>query len=428
MRAGRFRVALKRQHHPDPAVLERLALGELPPGERLRVERHLESCPECQWLADELATEEEVLDRLLDPFDPAEYDLAFDRVLNKARGWLPVIVREVDDSASLFAELLREAAPRARWELVLEEERFYSLKICQLLTDHSRESWFTAPAAALDFAGLAVGIARFLDASRYGRGLVEDARARAWAYLGNAYRILADYARAERALWQACRHLELSGDPLTRGEVLGMMGSLSNFRDQHEEALHFYDQAIVIYREIEDPRSEARLLIAKGVALEDSCRHEEALRILDLALSKIRREDEPILWLGVQHNLIRTMNNMGRHEAAWKALKKTDQAYLETGGSILLRGRWGKAMVASHLGKLDEADRLLLSVRESFAELGVAAEVALISLDLALVYARQRRRAECRRTVAEVIPLFDSLGLRDDAFAARLLYEKAGPG
>lgn len=421
-------MASMRQHHPDPAVLEQLALGELPPGERWRIERHLESCPECQWLADELATEEEVLDGLLDPFDPAEYDLAIDRVFNKARGWLPALVREVDDSAALLAELLREPAPQARWERVLLEERFHSLKLCQLLTDHCREVWFTAPAAALDVAGLAVALARFLDASRYGQSLVEDARARAWAYLGNAYRILSDLPRAEAALGQACRHLELSGDPVIRGEVLGLMGSLSNFQDHQEEALRLYDQAIAISREIQDPRSEARLLVAKGVALEDAYHHEEALNILGLALSKIRREDEPILWLGVQHNLIWTMNNMGRHEAAWKALRRTEQAYLEAGGSILLRGRWGEAMVTSRLGKLDAADRLLLSVRESLAELGVAAEVALISLDLALVYARQGRPRECRRTLAETIPLFDSLGFRDDAFAARLLYERAGQG
>lgn len=419
-------MAPRRQQHPDPAVLERLALGELPPGERWWIERHLESCPECQWLADELATEEEVLDGLLDPLDPAEYDLAFDRVLNKARGWLPAIVREVDDSAALFAELLRETAPRARWERALEEERFHSLKLCQLLADHCRDVWFKAPAAALDFAGLAVGIACFLDASRYGRSLVEDARARAWAYLGNAYRILADYVEAGRALRQACKHLELSGDPLIRGEVLGLMGSLSNFQDRHEEALRFYDQAIVIYREIEDPRSEARLLIAKGVALEDACHHEESIRFLSLGLSKIRREDEPILWLSAQHNLIRTMRSMGNLEPAWRALKRAEWAYLEAGGSILLRGRWEEAMVASHLGKLGDTDSLLLSVRESLAELGVAAEVALISIDLALVYARQGRGRECRRTVAEVIPLFESLGLRDKALAARLFYERVG--
>ena len=383
-----MRAVSTRQHHPDPAVL----------------------------------------DEFLDPFDPAEYDLAIDRVFDKVRGWLPTLLREVDDSAALLTELFREPAPRVRWERVLEEERFHGLKVCQLLADRSREVWFTAPAAALDFAGLAVAIARFLDASRYGRSLVEDARARAWAYLGNTYRILADYARAERALERACVHLELSGDPFTRGEILGLMGSLSNFQDRHEEALRFYGQAIAIYREIRDQRNEARLLISKGVVLEDAGRHEEAIRYLSLSLSKIRREDEPFLWLSAQHNLIRTMRSMGNLEHAWRALKKTRRAYPEAGGSILLKGRWEEAMVASHLGKLDETDSILLSLRESLAELGVAAEVALISLDLARVYARQGCHRECKRIVAEVIPLFESLGLRNRAFAARLLYERAGRG
>jgi tetratricopeptide (TPR) repeat protein len=416
-----------RQHHPDPATLERFVCGDLSPVERCWIERHLESCPECEWQADELGTEEEVLEGLLPPFDPGEYDQAFDRVLSNARGWLPDLFRAIDSSAVLFAELLGRS-PKERWERILEEERFHTVKLCQLVMDHSREHWFTAPSAALDLAGLAVSIARSLDTSRYGVSLVEDVRARAWAYLGNAYRILADYAQAEAALDQARRHLELSGDPVVRGEVFGLMGSLANSQGRQEESLEHCDRALAVYREIGDQRSEARLLISKGVALDDSCRYEEAIRVLSQGVSKIRREDEPLLWLGIQHNLIRTMNHMRRHEDAWKTLKSTEQAYRETGGSPLQKGRWMGAMAASHLGKLDDADSLLLDVRESLAELGIASEVAHVSLDLAMVYARQGRSSECKATAAEVIPLFESLGLRDDAFAARLLYERAGGG
>lgn len=416
-----------KQRHPDLSTLERFALGELSPGESLRIERHLESCPECEWQVDELAAEDEILDGLLAPFDPGDYDQAVDRVLTNARGWMPDLFREVDSSAALFAELLG-GSPRERWGRVLEEECFHTVKLCQLLMDHSRDSWFTAPSAALDRAGLAVGIARSLDASRYGRGLVEDVRARAWAYLGNAYRILADYARAEAALEQALRHLELSGDPVVRGEVLGLMGSLSNSQRRHEEALRYHDWALAAYREVEDQRSEAGLLISKGAVFVDAGRPEEALRVLREGLSKIQHEDEPLLWLGVQHNLIWALGDMGRYEAAWKALKRAEWAYRETGGSALLRGRWGEALIISRLGRLDETESLLLDVRESFAELRVTAEAAQVSLDLALVYARQGRRSDCRRTAAEVIPILEALDFQEKALAARLLYERAGGG
>lgn len=370
----------------------------------------------------------EFLNEWLDPFDPAEYDLAIDRVFDKVRGWLPALVREVDDSGALLAELLREPDPRVRWERVLEEERFHGLKICQLLTDRSREVWFTAPAAALDFAGLAVAIARSLDVSLYGRSLVEDARARAWAYLGNAYRILADLPRAGAALEQAWRHLELSGDLLIRGEILRFLGSLQSSRDRFDEAIRFLDEAAEIYRELGDRKVETLVLLTKGKNLGDAGRLDEAIQVLRQALSGIRKEEEPKLWVMMQHNLLLTMSDLGKHEAALKTLKRSEWAYREAGGSVLLRGRWAEAILSYHLGRLHAAESILLEVRDAFAGLGTMVDASKVSLELALVHARQGRRAECRRTVAEVIPIFDSLGFRNDALAARLLYERAGRG
>jgi tetratricopeptide (TPR) repeat protein len=296
------------------------------------------------------------------------------------------------------------------------------------LTDRSREAWFTAPIAALDLAGLAVGIARSLDTSRYGRNLVEDARARAWAYLGNAYRILADLPRAEAALGQARRHLELSGDLLVRGEVLRFLGSLQNSRDRFDEAIHCLDEAVEIYRELGDRRLEAWILLSQGKNLGDAGRFGEAIRVLSQALSGIRSEEEPRLWVMLRHNLLMTMSDLGKHEAALKALQRSEWAYREAGGSVLLRGRWAEAILSYRLGSLNAAESLLLEVRDAFAGLGTMAEAAQVSLKLALVYARQGRCAECKQTVSEAIPLFDSLGFRADAFASRLLYERAGRG
>lgn len=378
----------RRQHHPDPAVRN----------------------------------------ELLDPFNPGDYDLAIDRVFHKVRGCLPALLREIDDSAVLFAELLREAAPRVRWERVLEEERFHSLKLCQFLTDHCREVWFTAPADALDFAGLAVGIARSLDASRYGRSLVEDARARAWAYLGNVYRILAEYARAEGAFGQAWRHLELSGDLLVRGEILRFLGSLQSSRERFADAIHLLDEAAEIYRELGDRNVETRILLNKGKTLGDAGHFDEAIKILRQALSGINSEEEPRLWVMGRHNLLLTMSDLGKHEAALKILKRSEWAYREIGGSVFWRGRWGEAILLSRLGRLEAAERILIEVSSAFAALGTMAEAAEVSFELALIHARQGRRVDSRRILAEVIPLFDSLGLRKDAFAARLLYERAGRG
>jgi hypothetical protein len=55
----------------------------------------------------------------------------------------------------------------------------------------------------------------------------------------------------------------------------------------------------------------------------------------------------------------------------------------------------------------------------------IGADVVLVSLDLAEVYARAGRRRQVREVLDEVIPLGEALGLRQETLMARLLYEQA---
>ncbi len=75
----------------------------------------------------------------------------------------------------------------------------------------SREVWFHDPTQAVSLAEVAVAVAERLDEGHYGLTLAEDARASAWAHLGNALRIAADHRRAEAALDKAETHLQRSG-------------------------------------------------------------------------------------------------------------------------------------------------------------------------------------------------------------------------
>ena len=60
--------------------------------------------------------------------------------------------------------------------------------LCELLLARTREAWFADAAAAVELAELAVVVSDRLDRDHYGESLVEDARARACAYLANALR------------------------------------------------------------------------------------------------------------------------------------------------------------------------------------------------------------------------------------------------
>src|SRR6185436_20985383 len=95
---------------------------------------------------------------------------------------------EIDRAAALLGDLLAESGPDRR-RLIQEQPRFRALMLCELLLDRCRETWFTDPATAVELAELAVVVSDRLDGEHYGMGLVEDARARAWGHLANAWRI-----------------------------------------------------------------------------------------------------------------------------------------------------------------------------------------------------------------------------------------------
>ena len=131
--------------------------------------------------------------------DPEKkYEPALDAALERAGDRLEEIHREIESAAGLLEELTATPSPE-RPERIRTEVRFHALKLCDLLLKRSRESWFRDPARTVELARMAVEIADWLDAGYYGESLVEDEKAIAWAYLGNAYRITSDLRSAEEA-------------------------------------------------------------------------------------------------------------------------------------------------------------------------------------------------------------------------------------
>src|SRR5258706_3775150 len=193
--------------HPDRETLKRFVAGEQTSGDARRTDQHLSFCSECRDRADEISTRQAI--RLLDSWLSPGYDEAFDRAAERVVEQLASFAEPPGSAECLLAELLRETVSERRRRIVTEE-RFHSLKLCQLLQGRSRNAWTSAPATALEMADLAVEVTQYLDSGRYGTCVVEDARALAWSHLGNAFRIGSDHWRAEQALHQAWAHHLLS--------------------------------------------------------------------------------------------------------------------------------------------------------------------------------------------------------------------------
>src|SRR5258707_13391209 len=233
--------------HPDRETLKRFVAGEQTSGEARRTDQHLSFCSECRDRTDEISTRQAI--RLLDSWLSPGYDEAFDRAAERVAGQLAGFAEPLGSAESLLAELLRETVSERRRRIV-SEERFHSLKLCQLLQSRSRNAWTSAPAISLEMADLAVEVTQHLDMGRYGSCVVEDARALSWSYLGNAFRIGADYWRAEQALQQAWSHHLLAGeDAYTETELLTFTTSLRKDQARYHEAIQLSDRVIALYRE-----------------------------------------------------------------------------------------------------------------------------------------------------------------------------------
>lgn len=354
------------------------------------------------------------------------YAAAFGRVAARLREHVQRALREGGEAPDLLAELL--SLPREqRIERVRCEPRFRLLKLCDRLEAASRAAWTENPAAAVEMAELAVEVAGRLDCRAYGEALVQDARALAWAYLGNARRVASDLSRAEEALAFAerlYRRFEL--DFLTEAQILVFRASLRNTQGRFAEAACLLDRAVFLYHEAGDRHLEGRAWIAKGMVLGDGGDLRAAAESLDEGLRLIDSGLEPRLLLVARHNLIWFLDDDGRHREAEELLERSRHLYLELGSRMdLVRLRWLEGRIALHRGRLDDARRSLGLARDAFVEQEIGFDAALVSLDLAMAHARQGDAEGVRRIVSEIVPVFQAFRVQPEALAALLLLRDA---
>lgn len=403
--------------HPSRELLTSYFRDELPSPRRRKVSKHVSLCPACRRKLSRLEGEE--ADTAAGAVD---YESAFRRAAETARAFKASIDEEARRSASLLSELLQEP-PAKRLERIDGEPRFHALKLCQLFQERSRSDWFAQPARGLESARLAVAIADHLDEGRHGCDLVAAERARAWALLGNAWRITRNLHNADQALNQAARHQRLTGDPLVESELLSLTAALRYSQGRMADSIALLDRAIRISREIGDNLLEGRALVAKGRALEDSGRSREAIRILRKARLHLSPETNLEAWVAALHNLLTCLVEMGCPLEAEQILQRERHHYLDLGRPRLLaRLLWVEALIAESRGRLEAASSLLWQAREIFDDQQLALEWALVSLRLATVLGRRVRRAEGRSLLEEAIPVLDFLEVRPEAGSARMIY------
>lgn len=414
--------------HLDLDTLRRLVSGDLPLEDVRHADRHLVECAECQVRVDEASSMLTL--RLLDEAVlTAGYDEAFERAASRAARTLAGIMEEARSAEALLGDLLREPGPMRR-RRIRSEERFQIFELSQLFRLRSRDARFSDSSKALEMADLAVEVAQHLDSGKYGLSFAEGARALAWAWLANAWRLNSDLWRAEAAMRQAWIHHGQSGqDTYIETELLTLTASLRGHQGLYEEALQLCDRSITIFREVCDHHLEGIAQLQKGSFLGGQGRHLEAIPMLRVGLRRIDPSLDPHLVLEGKHNLIGSMTQVDPPEQAERLLEENRSLYEDVGyPTDQIRFRWLEAEIARARGELAKTETVLWEVRESFLDRRMGIDAFFASLELAEVCTMAGKRQHVREVLEEAIPLGEAMGLRREALAARLLYERAAQG
>jgi tetratricopeptide (TPR) repeat protein len=406
--------------HPDRDTLVQYLNGMLSDGAGRALQRHLLLCPTC----------EELLVALAPGAPPDEdYQSLIRCFLDSRREEAATLRHSLAAERAAAPGLWREIAPETqerRLRRVLGEPRFQTWGFFELLIDRAYTAIQEDARAAEDLLRLAVGVAGRLSPA-YGPGARETAQAQAWIWLANILRVQGDFQRAEAAFQTAEGHLSRSWlDPLDEALLLELKGALRRGQRRFAEAIELLDDAIAVYREVNEPHLQGRALGIKGLTLQymgDFSGGADCFRTSLFLADGLR---EPRLMLTNQYNLICCLRDAGQSAEAASLIVDARRLTEQVGRRVdLLRLRWAEGQIAAARGRLETAEAALGEVREAFLESSLAFDAALVSLDLAAVYLQQQRSEETKRLAAEMIPVFQAREVHREALAALIVFQQA---
>lgn len=418
--------------HPSPDALDRYLRGHEEAesaGEAHRITAHLvdEGCVRCLFTArDRVASAEPDLRRSLrkvahpDLFSDEEQAEGLAAALLQARRRRTVLEAE----SALAPQLLRELERRpsaTRRDLVRTVPRFQLLGLAEHLCHQAREEGFRDVVRALELAELAVEVSDTLDPGVYAAVTTADERAFARACLGNARRIASDLFGAERVFQESLLLLK-EGNPssLVRADVWSLLASLRIDQARYLEAQTLLKPALKLYRDFELREDELKVLLQLADAAGYSGQAEIAVDVLRQAQALLASLPESRLHLQTHHNLADWMVDAGQALEALAYYETARPLYDEhcTEPSLRLRRRWLEGRIYAGVGDLDLARHALEEVRTAAAERELSYEVAMVSLELAIVHLRLGDGARVRELAEEMTPILRSHELHRHALAA----------
>ena len=357
---------------------------------------------------------------------PDEYREALDRFGTWFDRVASLFEQEREEAAGLAGELERQPALRQKW-LVRNVRRFQSFGLAEYLLDRSKDLWHADPGRAEELAEVCLEIAERISETKYDLSLINDLKARAWAWIANARRIRNNYRGVEEAFRAAEFYRESgSGDPLEQAVLWQLVATFRMAQHRFDEAVELLDKAAAVYRAAGQFEREVEILITKALLYQETSQHSKSETILVSILDLMGEDGDPKLTFYVYNNLALALYEMGRPQEAEALLPKV-QELAETAGEMLdrLRVEWLRGSILSKAGRLEEAEKPLRRARDGFIEQGMGLDAAGACLDLIRLYLRTEREKEAVDLTGDLLPIFAAKDMNRESLSAILYLQQA---
>lgn len=309
-------------------------------------------------------------------------------------------------------EALRGAPAEAQWA------------VCELLCVESQRLCGEDPVKATSQCELALIAA---DLAEDGEGVRARLRGLAWAHLGNALRARDDFDGAERAftsadeLWKVGEGV--ADGLIEEGLIFALKASLRRGQRRFDEAKDLLERALLL---ASGRTFRIQVMVSKAKLLEEMGDYDDSVALLQQVMEAVSPKEEARILFPIWQNLAHTLSKLERFEEAAVLLPQARKHLLKAGGGLnRVRLLWTEGRITAGLGDVEEGIALLARVRGAYASRNMYYDVALVSLEIAVLYAGLGRTEQVKTLARHMTPIFQAHAIHREALAALTLFRQA---
>lgn len=319
-------------------------------------------------------------------------------------GEAPEARHEEAAAARRLAERLLASPPSERPALA-RSEGFRNLPLAELLTAQSRAAQPADPERSEALARLALLVAGRLQAASPGR--VDSVKALAHTLAANARRLLRDRQGAEDLFRAAAFHLTGPPDARERATYCQALALLRLEQGRSDEAAGLLWRAAALFKAKGERAAEASCLARLGLAILDGGEPERAVPPLARAAAGLDPLRTPELAVRVRLGLALCNAALGRAATALRLVEEARPLFgLVLDGHEVAVSSWLLGRIFALTDVTGEAAELLELARARFLADQRLHDTALVTIDLAQLFAETRQTDRLHLLVHELIERF----------------------